>query len=167
MRSLVVGEWFGALPHAGVTCVRFNFRGVEGSDGMFDDGEGEHLDAEAALAHLAGLLPPGAPLVMAGWSFGADVALATTDPLVGGWVAVAPPSRYGSGPATVSSDPRPKLVVFGERDDLVDARTGAEAAATWAATRVEVIPGADHFFVGSTSRIVELTLRLVDTAASP
>ncbi len=166
MRSLVVGEWFTALPAAGVTCVRFNFRGVEGSGGTFDDGDGERLDAEAALAHVAGLLPPEAPLVIAGWSFGADVALATVEPRVSGWVAVAPPGRYGPQPAPASSDARPKLVVFGERDDLVDPRAGTDAVATWAATRVEVVPGADHFFVGSTSRIVELTLQLVESVTS-
>lgn len=160
MHSLVVGEWFRALPPAGVTCLRFNFRGVEGSEGGFDDGEGERHDARAALDHLAALLPPGYPIVMAGWSFGADIALATTDDRVSAWVAVAPPGRYAAH--AVAEDQRPKTVVFGSRDDLVDSDEGSARVARWASTSVHVVPGADHFFVGNTQLIVSLTVDLVD-----
>src|SRR5680860_428823 len=48
MRSIVVSALFETLPAAGVTCLRFNFRGVDGSAGIYDDGVGEQLDAEAA-----------------------------------------------------------------------------------------------------------------------
>ena len=44
MRSIVIGALFGALPHVGVTCLRFNFRGVERSEDAYDDGHGEQLD---------------------------------------------------------------------------------------------------------------------------
>lgn len=160
MRSLVVGEWFNALPPADVTCLRFNFRGVEGSEGGFDDGDGERHDAEAALDHLAALLPPGCPILMAGWSFGADIALATADGRVSAWVAVAPPGRYA--PDAVADDPRPKTIVFGDRDDLVESDAGRARVAGWKNTVVEVLPGADHFFVGNTGFIVSLTVDLVD-----
>ncbi|HEV2309774.1 MAG TPA: alpha/beta hydrolase, partial [Acidimicrobiia bacterium] len=33
MRSIVISALFAALPEAGVTCLRFNVRGVEGSGG--------------------------------------------------------------------------------------------------------------------------------------
>ncbi len=35
-------------------------------------------------------------------------------------------------------------------------------AAEWTNTRIEVIPGASHFFVGSTDRLVTLARELVD-----
>src|SRR5687767_6561224 len=38
MRSLVISALFDALPAAGVTCLRFNFRGVENSEGFYDEG---------------------------------------------------------------------------------------------------------------------------------
>ncbi|HEY7105128.1 MAG TPA: hypothetical protein VH986_01860, partial [Acidimicrobiia bacterium] len=38
MRSIVIGALFAALPDTGVTCLRFNFRGVEGSGGAWDEG---------------------------------------------------------------------------------------------------------------------------------
>ena len=49
MRSIVIGALFDALPAAGFTCLRFNFRGVERSTGTHDDGRGELLDVQAAV----------------------------------------------------------------------------------------------------------------------
>ena len=54
MRSIVIGALFEALPRVGVTCLRFNFRGVEGSEGAYGDGHGEQRDAQAAVACACG-----------------------------------------------------------------------------------------------------------------
>ena len=40
---------------AGVTCLRFNFRGVEGSEGSHDEGRGERQDVLAAIRDLTGV----------------------------------------------------------------------------------------------------------------
>ena len=102
MRSIVIGALFEALPSAGITCLRFNFRGVEGSTGTFDAGKGERVDAATAVAELSGALPPGVPLVLVGWSFGADIALALRDAAIAAWFAVAPPLHFTDDPgATV------------------------------------------------------------------
>src|SRR5436305_3865671 len=53
MRSIVIGALFDALPAVGVTCLRFNFRGVERSTGTHDEGRGELLDVAAAIDHAA------------------------------------------------------------------------------------------------------------------
>src|SRR6478672_5683326 len=73
MRSIVISALFAALPDAGITCLRFNFRGVEESGGEHDFGDGARHDARAAIESIGTRLPPSAPLVLAGWSFGADV----------------------------------------------------------------------------------------------
>src|SRR2546421_2198062 len=86
MRSIVISALFDALPAHGVQTLRFNFRGVERSTGAFDEGRGERLDVRAGLRALADALPAGLPLVLAGWSFGADVALSVLDPEVTAWV---------------------------------------------------------------------------------
>ena len=58
----------------GVSCVRFNFRGVGRSTGTHDDGIGEIDDAAAALEWVAAQ-QPGLPLWLGGFSFGCRTAL--------------------------------------------------------------------------------------------
>jgi alpha/beta superfamily hydrolase len=153
MHSLVIGELFRELPAHGVTCLRFNFRGVEGSGGAWDEGRAERTDVAAALDALAARVPSDRRLVLAGWSFGADMALSTDDPRVAGWLAIAPPLHYADADA-VGRDPRPKHLVLAERDQVRAPDDLRAATAGWTATTVEVIGGADHFFMGRTERVV-------------
>ncbi len=95
---------------------------MEASAGTHDDGRAERLDAAAAVATLAGRLAPGSPLMLTGWSFGADVALATLDAAIRGWLAIAPPLR-GPGGAPAGADPRPKRVVLAEHDEAAPPPT--------------------------------------------
>jgi uncharacterized protein len=169
MRSLVIGELFRELPAHGVTCLRFNFRGVEGSGGAWDEGRGERDDVVAAIGALTGRIASDRALVLAGWSFGADMALSTGDRRVAGWLAIAPPLHYAADPDAVGRDVRPKYVVLAERDQVRSADDVRAATAEWNATTVEVVGGADHFFVGRTDRVVtaarDFVGRLVDTEA--
>src|SRR5262245_51195760 len=59
---------------AGVATLRFNYRGVGTSEGSYDNGVGEQEDIRAALNTLRAQLAPGAPLGLAGYSFGAWVS---------------------------------------------------------------------------------------------
>jgi alpha/beta superfamily hydrolase len=161
MRSIVISALFDALPDAGVTCLRFNFRGVEGSTGAFDSGEGERHDARAAVATLSDRLPSDMPLVLAGWSFGADVALSIVEPRLSAWVAIAPPLHFGRHDPGLPTDPRPKLLALAEHDEFRPPADVAAVVSSWVATRVEIVPGASHFFVGRTDRLVELVLGFV------
>ena len=63
------------LNRAGLTTLRFNFRGVEGSDGFHDDGRGEIGDVAAAALWLRALVP-GKPLILVGYSFGSRCVIA-------------------------------------------------------------------------------------------
>jgi alpha/beta superfamily hydrolase len=163
MRSLVISELFRALPAAGVTVVRFNFRGVEGSTGTWAAGAGERHDVVAALAR-AETLEPGLPLVLAGWSFGADMALSTTDERIAAWYAIAAPLRYTADAdlAAVGADARPKLLALAEHDEVRPPDEVAAIAGAWHATEIVVVPGASHFFVGRTDRLVTLALEFVE-----
>src|SRR5262245_44673228 len=49
MQSIVISALFGALPTYDIACLRFNFRGVERSEGAHDEGRAETLDVAAAL----------------------------------------------------------------------------------------------------------------------
>jgi alpha/beta superfamily hydrolase len=166
MRSLVPGELFRHLPPAGIAVLRFNFRGVEGSQGTHDGGVNEVLDVEAAVDALATSVP-GVPLVIAAWSFGADVSLKVVDPRVSGWVAIAPPLRIVD-PAVMgaSTDPRPKLLIVPEHDQFNAPDRARDVTEGWAATEIEVINGADHFLVGRTDKVAGLTREFVSARMS-
>src|SRR5258706_3469100 len=87
------------LNRAGLTTLRFNFRGVEGSDGFHDEGRGEIGDVAAASSWL-GALVPGKPLILVGYSFGSRFALAhaIADKTIAGVVAI------GLSPRTLAFD---------------------------------------------------------------
>ena len=166
MRSIVISALFSALPAAGVTCLRFNFRGVEGSEGSHDEGRGEREDVLAAIRDLRSLLAPTSPLVLTGWSFGADVALSVVDDGIDAWYAIAPPLRFASALDALAGDPRPKLVALAEHDEFRSPAEVAEVMAAWTATEIQVVGGASHFFMGRTDRVVELAAGLVGRLTS-
>jgi alpha/beta superfamily hydrolase len=157
MRSIVTSALFEALPSRGVACLRFNFRGVEGSEGEHGGGHDEPLDAVAAIDDAAARVP-GVPLVLIGWSFGADVALTVGDARVHAWMAIAPPLRFRAPTdyERVGTDPRSKLLVLAAHDEFRPPGEIEAEVASWRATRVETIAGASHFFVGRTDRVVAL-----------
>jgi alpha/beta superfamily hydrolase len=166
MRSIVISALFDALPALDVICLRFNFRGVEASTGTHTGGRAEPADVRAAIATLADAVSPDLPFVLTGWSFGADVALSVTDPALDGWLAIAPPLRFAPDFSVVASDPRPKLLALAEHDEFRPPAEVIEAVAPWTATQVEIIPGASHFFVGRTDRLVAAATTFVDRIAT-
>jgi alpha/beta superfamily hydrolase len=171
MRSIVISALFDALPDLGVATLRFNFRGVEASGGEHDYGDGERHDARVAIDSLAGHLPTGAPLILAGWSFGADVTLSVHDDRLAAWFAIAAPLRFVHDIDVVAMDPRPKLLALAERDEIRSPEEISAEVATWTNTTVVVVPGASHFFIGRTDTLVvharELVDQLTDAGAPP
>lgn len=162
MRSIVIGALFDALPAAGCTVVRFNFRGVERSTGTHDDGRGELLDVQAAIDVAAQGIGDDEPLVLTGWSFGADMALATPDERLAGWIGIAPPLRFRTDFDAVAHDARPKLLVLGQHDEFREPASVVEVTEGWSATEIDVIAGASHFFVGRTDRVVDAVRGFVE-----
>ena len=114
----------------------------------------------AALEAFAPTTPT--PLILLGWSFGADVVLSVCEPAIAGWIVVAPPLRFGRGAESVAQDPRPKLVVLAEHDEFRDAIEVKAETAGWVNCATATIPGASHFFVGRTDRLADLTLAWID-----
>lgn len=132
----------------GALSLRFNFRGVGGSAGSHDQGVGETDDALAALDWLA-VAHPGLPLWLAGFSFGAYVALrAQSRRPVARLITVAPAvERFDT--AAIVQPAMPWLLVQGDADEVV----APQAVLDWAAglvppPRLVVLKGAGHFFHG-------------------
>ena len=134
-----LAKTFAAL---GYLSVRFNFRGVGGSAGAFDDGAGETDDALAALAHAR--TDPGLPVVLAGFSFGTFIQTRVASTVSPERMVLIAPAVGRFGNATV---PAGTIVIHGEEDDVVVL---ADVFA-WARPQqlaIVVFPGCGHFFHG-------------------
>jgi len=139
---------------AGIEVLRFNTRGTESeagkSDGVFDNGDSERLDVEAAMDFA--LTELGADnLWVVGWSFGTDLALRhARNPQVKGLILLAPPLRSSqvSDLEFWANDGRPVIALVPEYDDYL--RPDAARERFTALTQLELIPveGAKHLWVG-------------------
>lgn len=159
MHATVIDRLFWALPNFGIPTLRFNFRGVQGSDGRHDHGNRERFDVLAAV-DLAAERRPETTVHLIGWSFGADLALATPHPSLDGWTAIAPPLRViePEGMAAATDD-RPAHLIVGEHDDFRPPSEAGEITADWSSTTVTEIAGADHFFSIGLDDVVDLVTR--------
>ena len=129
----------------GYVSVRFNYRGVDGSAGHWDEGRGE---IDYALAVIRAHRATGQPLVLGGFSFGGYVASQAAARLPAGERAerlvLVGPAVQTFPMAPVPAD---TLVIHGEADEVVSLA----AVFDWARPQslpVTVVPGAGHFFHG-------------------
>jgi len=139
----------------GCITVRFNFRGVGASAGEFAHGAGEAEDL-AAVVQWARRGTGGLPLWLAGFSFGAAVALRAAPGLrPAGLVAVAP-AVTGFLPSDPVDPGCPWLLVQGELDEVVpaaDVRRWVSGLAV--PPRLAWFPDAGHFFHGQLNSLRE------------
>ncbi|WP_066918059.1 alpha/beta hydrolase [Steroidobacter denitrificans] len=159
MTNKVVHILAKAFNDFGITAVRFNYRGVGGSAGRYDEGAGETDDALAVM-DWAVRRWPGVRLWLGGFSFGGGVAIrAASARRIEGLVTVAPAIREAGVPAGDALR-MPWLLIQGDQDELVDARDVQE----WAAglpfpPQIALLPGVGHFFHG---RLAELRSVVLD-----
>jgi alpha/beta superfamily hydrolase len=157
MDNKVVTSLAAALHAEGIATVRFNFRGVGRSDGTYDAGNGETVDA-AAVADWGAARWPGHRLVIAGFSFGAYVALRLAQiRRASNLITISPPvAMFDFSTMTVAC---PWLVVQGDADDVVDPqqvidwasglRSGApESVEATASPQLVIMRGVGHYFHG-------------------
>jgi len=149
MDNKVVTTLMRTYRDLGVHVLRFNFRGVGSSEGVFDNRVGELEDLLAVIAWVKQTLPD-SRLMLAGFSFGSSIAarasFAVTDLLH--LTLVAPPvERYAYDNEGVFN--APVCVIQGDKDELVVA----EGVYAWVASlaspaRLIRYPEAGHFFHG-------------------
>ena len=149
-RDAVVDSVTRALVAAGWDVLRFDFRGAGGSTGNHGGGIPEQLDVRAAIDVVA----DDRPVILAGYSFGADIALSVTDPRISRWVTVAPVLSIFTEFAA-AHDARPKTLIAAAHDQFRPAAQLSSAVDTWSNTDVVVVEGADHFFHGAQRAIID------------
>jgi len=168
MHNNVVESLVQVYQQAGYSTLRFNFRGVGGSQGDYDHGQGEQEDVKSALQLLSKKNNQVVELV--GYSFGAWVngIAGLEQNTVQRMVMVSPPVAFldfGSMPPT----PQLALVIAGSRDQIAPVEIIESMLPNWnPGARLEVIEGADHFYAGYTSELEHiLAEHLAAESASP
>lgn len=159
MNDLVLGALEPALLASGISSLRFNFRGVGGSEGKYSDGVGEIEDVVAATT-WARERSVGERIILVGYSFGGAVALSAQALLVPECMILAAPAVGMFG----QQDPptMPSLVVLAENDQFVSA----DSTKGWFGdpnTRIEQISDTDHFFFGHHDQVTKIVREFLKT----
>ena len=158
MSSNVVFGICQVLALESMAALRFNFRGVDKSQGKFGGSIAEQEDVRAALDFVSAT-PDIDPkrIGLAGYSFGAGVTLpvAVRDERVKMLALVSPALREYGG-EKLKGYTRPKFIIIGEHDftmPILEFRQYAEDILT--PEQYEVIAGADHFWGGFEEEVAE------------
>ncbi|WP_436795705.1 alpha/beta hydrolase [Actinospongicola halichondriae] len=167
MHNIVPAALARSLPGHGIATLRFNFRSVGASTGQHGGGDDEIADVVAAI-DAATTTFPGLPVIGVGYSFGADVMLATGDGRLAAVVAVAPPlAVLPAAQLEATRGAFSTLVLSPEHDQFRPAADAVAVTADWPDTSVVEIPGADHFLAGATSFVADQVLGLVAAVIRP
>lgn len=144
-----------------VAWARFDFRGVGGSAGTYDDGRGEVDDARVMVEHLRSLAP-GVPVSVCGHSFGSWVGLraAAADGNVERVLLVAPSTRFFGSWDDALPFAGPKTIFLGDRDEFCDVAEGRELAARLGAD-LRIFEGFDHHFMKSRRAMAEAAIPVI------
>lgn len=173
MNNRVVYEMFYAFQRRGCSVLRFNFRGVGRSQGVFDGGIGELSDAAAALDWLQTMNPGAQTCWVVGFSFGAWISmqLLMRRPEIHAFITIAPPANIYDF-TFLAPCPASGLIVHGRNDqvspeadvqkmvDRLNAQRGIKI------TQVK-IEGANHFFDQNLPELVKTVEDYLDMRMPP
>jgi len=154
MDNKIVTTLTRAFVELGYATLRFNFRGVGESAGSYDEGNGEMLDAMAAVDYLRAEFP-GLPLVTAGFSFGGYVQARAAEHLHPQQMVLIAPAV---GRFAMPSVPANTVLVHGDADEVVELHELLQ----WARPQqlsVIVVAGAEHFFHGRLIQLRQIVLQ--------
>lgn len=152
MNNRVVFQAFQVFTRRGFSALRFNFRGVGRSRGVYDEGLGELSDAAAALDWLQSCNPDAPECWIGGFSFGAWIGmqLLMRRPEITSFVSIAPPASIYDF-TFLAPCPCSGLFLHGDADQQVPKDSVAQLADHLTNQRsvtidYRVVKGADHFF---------------------
>jgi len=150
MHNKVVYRIARGLRTAGAVVLRFNYRGVNLSEGEYAHGEGELEDARAALAYLRERYP-GLPFTLAGFSFGSRIVLRLGCEGIGARrvIAVGFPTSYKDR-SFLDACSVPKIFVQSTHDQYGPIPEIEPLVASLAEPkRLVQVEATDHFFAGA------------------
>jgi len=145
MHNNVVRALVHAYQEEGYSTLRFNFRGVENSEGDFGNGVGEQEDVKAALKAMGKK-----NMDLVGYSFGAWVNALGLEKFEEAQrlIMVSPPVSFVDF-SFLEYSPRIKLVICGTGDEIAEYKKVEKMLPNWNEQALfRVIQGADHFYSG-------------------
>ena len=161
MNTKVVYELYKCFVNNGFSTMRFNFRGVGKSDGKFDGGEGEHSDSAAILDWLQINNPNAKNCWVAGFSFGAWIAmqLLMRRPEINRFVSVSTPADTRDF-SFLAPCPSSGILIHGDKDDISSHDTSrilSEKLQKQKKIKVEFksVKGSDHFFMNHMNHLTQ------------
>lgn len=170
MHNKVVYRLARGLRKSGCVVLRFNYRGVNRSDGSYDGGFGETDDARSALREMEQRYQD-LPLLAGGFSFGARVALrlASQEPAIRRVIAAGFPTRIAER-AFVYHVNAPKYFVQSTNDEFGPKLEFSQFFDSVPEPKhLDWVAAEDHFFrdaLGDFERAIELIGRDRVTSAS-
>jgi alpha/beta superfamily hydrolase len=152
MNNRVTIALYNAFVENGFSAIRFNFRGVGKSEGVYSNGEGELTDTAAVLDWIQSVNQGERSIWIAGFSFGALIGmqLLMRRPEIDGFVAVCPPANLYDfsflAPCPVSG-----IMINGENDlvcPIENVNKLVEKLNNQRNIKIDyrVIPNCDHSF---------------------
>src|SRR5213593_5150696 len=161
MNNAIVQALYKTFVRRGFATLRFNFRGVGKSQGVFDNGIGELSDAASALDWVQSIHPEAETTWIAGVSFGAWIGmqLLMRRPEIRGFISIAPPANLYDF-SFLAPCPSSGLIIHGDKDAVVPAKdvTGlVEKLKTQKGIIIDqkIVPGANHFFDGKIDALMQ------------
>jgi len=152
MNNKVVYALYQNFVRRGFSTLRFNFRGVGRSQGIFDNGQGELSDAASALDWMQIHNPNASACWIAGFSFGAWISmqLMMRRPEINGFISIAPPASTNDF-SFLAPCPASGLIVHGSDDEVVPVGSVDKLAQKLSSQKnieidYRVVKGCNHFF---------------------
>ncbi len=168
MDDPIVLELFEIFKARGFAVLRFNFRGVGRSQGVYDQGIGELSDAAAALDWVQSFNANAPFCWVAGYSFGAWIGmqLLMRRPEVRGFLSIAPPMNLYDF-SFLAPCPASGLVISGDQDQVVPHDDVARIVTKIRTQKnitidCEVLEGANHFFADKLDALSERCAAYLD-----
>ncbi len=137
----------------GAVGVRFNFRGVGDSQGVYAEGVGE-LDDLVCVVNWAKQKWPDLPLWLAGFSFGGSIALEGAGLLEPNALVTVAPAIEHIPPSFLPDETLQWLLIHGDSDEIIPADT----MVNWVTSLKNkpdfmVVEDAGHFFHGKLNEL--------------
>lgn len=162
MNNKVVTTMARAFKEMGIASIRFNFRGVGESAGVYDAGVGESEDM-LLLAQTWLQKKPDTKIIFAGFSFGSYVAYRAAALCQHALLITIAPSVHHYDYTEFVPMPAPWLVLHGDQDEVVPMSLIEDFVVRFPALDLLRFTDTSHFFHG---KLILLKQRLIEAARS-